>query len=131
MMMLRECQAGLVTRQSCKTAGLEILQNINTQLADEELVLPVREVLKPAEQQLVLRQRLRLQVVTRIEVARDAILQLRAVDRLILTRGTERTELRLGRRPVAQAERLARVFLRVDAPGQPYRTVAIGEKYLL
>jgi hypothetical protein len=90
----------------------------------------VREVLQLTEQQLASRQRLRLHVITRIEVTRDGILQLWSVNRLILTRGTEGRELRFRRSPVTQTGRLARVLLRVGAPRQPDRTIAIGEKSL-
>ena len=89
------------------------------------------EILHPAEQQLVLRQRFGLHVVARIEVTRDAVVQLQAVNGLILAFGVQRAELRFRRRPVANAERLTRISLGVRASRESDRAVAIFEIFLL
>src|SRR5579884_3113305 len=117
--------------QSRKTVRLEILQNIDAQFADEDLVLAVREVLQSAEEQFVLRRRLRLHVITRIDVTRNALLQFWPVDGLILGLGIQRPELRFGSMPVTDAERLPRILLLVRRALQPDRAVAILEILLL
>ena len=91
----------------------------------------MREILQPSEQQLVLREGLRLHVVTPVEVAHDAVIQLRSVNRLVLAAGADGAKLRFSRRPVAQADRLARILFRVGASGQPDRAVAVLEIFLL
>ena len=91
----------------------------------------MREILQPSQQELVLREGLGLHIVTTVQIAHDAVIQLRPVDRFVLAAGADGAKLRFSRWPVAQTERLAGIFFRVGAARQPDRTVAIGEKFLL
>lgn len=131
MCELRDAGALRGSGQAGEGVGLEVLQSVDAQLADEELVLAVGEVLQPAEQELILRQRSRLQIVARIEVAREAVVELRPMNRLILGFRIERPELGFRRGPIPNAKRLARIFLSVRRTRQPDRAVAVRKISLL
>lgn len=118
-------------RKPGEAVGFEILQEIDVQLADKELVLAMREILQPSEQQFVLGKCLRLYVVPAVEIARDAVISFGpwTVSSLLLA-PMERSfasAAAQSRRPSA----LTRILLRVGASGQPDRAVAVLEIFLL